>query len=108
MPKQSNDPVSSRTKTGNLGPLSLNNGTKKHTGGNSTEQSINTLINQGSESQHDACGKTEMLSGIANDLILDKKKAPAVNEQKAKIVHVLLREKFTYGIATTRQKTVNV
>lgn len=49
-----------------------------------------------------------MLSGIANDLILDKKKAPAVNEQKAKIVHVLLREKLTYGIATTRQKTVNV
>lgn len=40
-----------------------NYGIKKPTNGKSTEQSINTLINQGSVSQQDAWGKFELLSG---------------------------------------------
>ena len=73
-----------------------NNWAKKPTSGESTEQGINILIKQDSVSQRDACGKIELLSGIANDLKLDQKKAPAVNEQIAKIVQGLLRKK-AYG-----------
>jgi len=74
----------------------------------STEQSISTLINQGSASQPDACGKIGLLSGIANDLKLDQKKAPAVNEQIAKIiVHGLLREKLTDEVLTATQNRHN-
>ena len=48
-----------------------------------TEQSINTLLNQSSEAQRDAPGgKIELLSGIANDLKLDQKKAPATDLSK--------------------------
>jgi len=53
------------------------------------------LINQGFASQQDAGGKIEPLSGIANDLKLDQKKAPVVNEEIAKIVRGLLGEKPT-------------
>jgi len=85
------------------GSAESNNGAKKPTSGDSTEQSINTLINQGSVSRQDACGKIELLSGIANDLKLDQKKAPAVNEQIAKIAHGLLREKLTDEVLTATQ-----
>ena len=44
-----------------------------------------------------------LLSGIANDLKLDQKKAPAVNEQIAKIVQGLLREKLTEEVLTVTQ-----
>ena len=48
------------------------------------------MINQSSESQQDAPGeKIDLLSGIASDLKLEQKKAPAINEQIAKIVHGL-------------------
>ena len=58
-----------------------NSGAKKPTSSQTTEQSINTLINQSSESQRDAPGgKIDLLSGIANELKLDQKKAPAIND----------------------------
>ena len=89
------------------GSAESNNGAKKPTSGESTEQSINTLINQSSVSQQDACGKIELLSGIANDLKLDQKKAPALNEQIAKIVHGLLREKLKDEVLTATQNRYN-
>ena len=70
-------------KTQQSGSAESNNGARKPTSDESTtsdESSINTLINQGSVSQQDVCGKIELLSDIANDLKLDQKKAPAVNE----------------------------
>ena len=71
-------------KNQQFGSSESNNGAKKLTiaSGESTEQRINTLIvmNQCSVSQQDVCGKIELLSDIANDLKLDQKKAPAVNE----------------------------
>lgn len=80
-----------------------NYGIKKPTNGKSTEQSINTLINQGSVSQQDAWGKFELLSGIANDLKLDQKRAPAVNDQMAKIVQGLMRGKQTDEVLVVTQ-----
>ena len=94
-------------KTQQSGSAESNNGAGKPTSSESTEQSISTLINQGSASQQDACGKIELLSGIANDLKLDQKKAPAVNEQIAKIVHGLLREKLTDEVLTATQNRYN-
>ena len=99
--------VEQSDKTQQSGSAESNNGAKKPTSGESTEQSINTLISQGSVSQQDACGKIELLSGIANDLKLDQKKAPAVNEQIAKIVHGLLREKLTDEVLTATQNRYN-
>ena len=58
-------------------------------------------------SQQDACGKIELLSGIANDLKLDQKKAPAVNDQITKIVQDLLREKLTEEVLTATQNRYN-
>ena len=69
-----------------------------------TVQSINSLINQNSESQR---GQIDLLSGIANDLKLDQKKAPAVNEQIAKIVHGLMREKLSDEVLTEKQNHYN-
>ena len=90
------------------GSAESNNGAKKPTTGESTEQSINTLINQGSVLQQDACGKIELLSGTVNDLKLDQKKAPAVKEQIAKIVQGLLREKLTEKVLTATQNCYNM
>ena len=41
-----------------------------------------------------------VLSGIANDLKLEQKKAPAINEQLAKIVQSLMREKLDDEVLT--------
>ena len=87
-------PTEQSDKKQQSGSAESNNGPKKPTSGESTEQSSNILTNQDSVSQQDACGKIELLSGIANDLKLDQKKAPAVNEQIAKIVQGLLRKTF--------------
>ncbi|PFX12228.1 hypothetical protein AWC38_SpisGene23852 [Stylophora pistillata] len=85
-----------------------NSGAKKPTSSQTTEQSINTLINQSSESQRDVPdGEIDLLSGIANDLKLDQKKAPAINEQIAKIVHGLMREKLTDEVLTATQNRYN-
>lgn len=73
-------PTDQSDKNQQSGSAESNNVAKKLTSGESTEQSISTLINQGSASQPDACSKIELLSGIVNDLKLDQKKAPAVNE----------------------------
>lgn len=90
------------------GSAESTNGAKKPTSPETTEQSINTLINQSSESQRDAPGgKIDLLSGIANDLKLDQKKAPAINEQIAKIVHGLMREKLTDEVLTAAQNRYN-
>lgn len=67
-----------------------------------------TLLNQSSESQRDAPGgKIDLLSGIANDLKIDQKKAPAINKQIAKIVHGLMREKLTDEVLTATQNRYN-
>lgn len=85
-----------------------NSGAKKPTSSQTTEQSINTLINQSSESQRDVpYGEIDLLSGIANDLKLDQKKAPAINEQIAKIVPGLMREKLTDEVLTATQNRYN-
>jgi len=63
-----------------------------------------TLINQGSVSQQDACGKFDLLSDIANDL---KERAPAVNDQIAKIVQGLLRGKQTDEVLVVTQNCYN-
>ena len=102
--------VEQSDKTEQSGSAESNNGARKPTSDESTtsdESSINTLINQGSVSQQDACGKIELLSGIANDLKLDQKKAPTVNEQIAKIVHGLLREKLMDEVLTATQNRYN-
>ncbi|PFX19912.1 Pro-Pol polyprotein [Stylophora pistillata] len=52
-------------------------------------------------------GEIDPLSGIANNLKLDQKKAPAINEQIAKIVHGLLREKLTDKVLTATQNRYN-
>ena len=100
-------PTEQSDKNQQSGSAESNNGAKKPTSGESTEQSINILINQDSVSQQDAGGKIELLSGIANDLKLDQKKAPAVNEQIAKIVQGLLREKLTEEVLTATQNRYN-
>ena len=82
-------------------------GAKKPRSGESTEQSINILKYQDSVFQQDACGKIELLSSIANDLKPYQKKAPAVNEQIAKIVQGLLREKLTEEVLTVTQNRYN-
>ena len=59
--------VEQSDKTEQSGSAESNNGARKPTSDESTtsdESSINTLINQGSVSQQDACGKIELLSGI--------------------------------------------
>ena len=90
------------------GSADSNSWAKKPTSSQTTEQSINTLINQSSESQRDAPGgKIDLLSGIANDLKLDQKKAPAINEQIAKIVHGLMRKKLTDEVLTATQNRYN-
>ena len=89
------------------GSAESNNGAKKPTSDESTEQSMNSPINQSSVSQQDACGKIKLLSGIANDLKLDQKKNPALNEQIAKIVNGLLREKLTDEVLTATQNRYN-
>lgn len=57
-------PTEQSDKNQESGSAESNNEAKKPTSGESTEQSISTLINQGSASQADACGKIELLSGI--------------------------------------------
>ena len=84
------------------GSADSNSGAKNPTRSEKTEQSIN-LINQGSESQPDAWGKMDLLSSIANDLKLDQKKAPAVNEHIAQIFRGLLREKVTDEVLSATQ-----
>ena len=79
--------VEQSDKTKQSGSAESNNGANKSTSGESTKHTINTLISQGSVSQQDARGKIELLSGIANDLKLDQKKVPAVNEQIGKITY---------------------
>ena len=69
---------------------------------------LSRALTQSSESQRDAPGgKIDLLSGIANDLKLDQKKAPAINEQIAKIVHGLMREKLTDEVLTAAQNRYN-
>ena len=114
--KTDQQPAQQSDKKQKSGSAVSNNGAKKPTTSPvTTERSINTLTNQSSEAQSDAPGgKIELLSGIANDLKLDEKKAPAINEQIANIVHGLMRESFRrkssrrHRTTTTRQKTANV
>ena len=73
----------------------------------STEQSINNLLNKSSESQQGACADIDVLSGIASDLKLDQKQGPPVNEQIAKIVHGLMREKLSDEVLTETQNRYN-
>ena len=76
----------------------------------STEQSIAKLINQSSEPHREATeagGETDVLSGIANDLKLDHKKGPTVNQQIAKIVQGLMREKLLDDVLTETQNRYN-
>ncbi|PFX23464.1 hypothetical protein AWC38_SpisGene11989 [Stylophora pistillata] len=90
------------------GSAESNSGAKKPTSSQTIEQSINTLINQSSESQRDVPdGEIDQLSDIVNDLKLDQKKAPPINEQIAKIVHGLMREKLTDEVLTARQYRYN-
>ena len=100
-------PTEQSYKNQQSGSAESNNEAKKPTSGKSPEQSISTLINQGSASQADACGKIELMWGIANDLKLDQKKAPAVHDQIAKIVHGLLREKLTDEVLTATKNRYN-
>ena len=90
------------------GPAETSTVDKSQKHATSTEQSINALIIQSSESQSTSgCGEIDLLSGIANDLKLDQKKAPAVNEQIAKIVHGLMREKLSDEVLTETQNRYN-
>ena len=73
----------------------------------STEQSINNLLNKSSESQQGACADIDVLSGIASDLKLDQKQGPPVNEQIAKIVQGLMREKLSDEVLTETQNRYN-
>ena len=92
----------------NQHPGSVKQGTvDKSQKSGSTEQSINTLINQSSESQRSSCSEIEVLSGITSDLKLDQKKAPDVNEEIAKIVHGLMREKLADEVLTETQNRNN-
>ena len=49
----------------------------------------------------------QLLQGIANDLKLDRKKAPGVDEHMAKIVQGLLREKLADEALTATQNRYN-
>ncbi|XP_028408601.1 uncharacterized protein LOC114531147 isoform X2 [Dendronephthya gigantea] len=75
-----------------------------------TENDIDVLINQnsqvsGKETQINTNNDDlHVLSGIANDLKLEQQKSPAVNEQLAKIVQSLMREKLDDDVLAQTQK----
>ena len=62
------------------------------------QSDIDDLTNQNSQHSGDETPTTsndiQLLSGIANDLKLEQKKAPAIYEQLTKIVQSLMREKL--------------
>ena len=74
------------------------------------QSDIDELINQNSRqpgegtSTQTACNDIQVLSGIANDLKLEQKKAPAINAQLAKIVQSLMREKLDDEVLTETKK----
>lgn len=86
--------------------------TEPHTVGkgqnsDSIKQSITKLISQSSESHWEAGGKIDVLSGIANDVKLDHKKAPDVKKHLGEIVHGLMREKLLEEVLTETQNRYN-
>lgn len=95
--------ASEQQKTVATAPQTVEKGQKS----DSTEQSITKLISQSSEAQQEAAGEIDVLSGIANDLKLDHKKGPAVNQHLAKIVHGLMREKLSDEVLTETQNRYN-
>ena len=68
--------VSEQQKTVATTPKTVEKGHKP----DSNEQRITKLISQSPESQQEAAGKIDVLSGIANNLKLDHMKVPAVKQ----------------------------
>ena len=69
-------PTEQSDKNQQPGSAESNNGAKKPTSGESTEQSINILINQDSVSQQDACGKLSYCQALRTISNLTRRRLP--------------------------------